>query len=380
MTSDTTRDLVRRSLHDHLDPVAAEGDLVAGVRAVAASRRRTRRVLLAVAAVVAVVGSTAAVVVVHERPADRASDGGVGRGHVHSAGSSIDTSRWRLESYRGVELRVPRSWGWGASPRSLAAQCGPYFARRTDAFQQALSDVGYVGRPDAKAGWQPCPTAAVLPHTPYVWFDSPEPVGTTTVSSGARLIMLRTTVKVDGVRVTVADNDAAERSAILETVAAAPVDGNGCPMSAAVATAMEVAPPRLGGTAAFSVSEIGPAQRVAVCLFASTGRRPLDTLVASDQLSGAAAGSAQLAFVASPTTSAVPLVYCSGLSVMLIFQGEQQRALAQASLTPPCRTWVASGGLPHPVTRANVAPWLVGSVRSYLVGNGTGRLVRSFAR
>jgi hypothetical protein len=379
MTSDPTRDVIRQSLHDHLDQMEPQGDLVAGAHAAARGRTRARRVWIAVAAVVVAAAGTGAVAAVHQRGVHRTSDAGAGGQLVHSADSTADTSGWRLESYRGVELRVPRSWGWGASPRSLSAQCGPYFGRRTDAFQQALSDVGYVGRPDAKAGWLRCPTPAVLPHTPYVWFDSPEPVGTTTVASSAKLTMLRTTVQVGGVRVTVADNDAAERTAILRTVDARSIDDNGCPTSATVATAMEDAPPRLG-LGAFPVSQIGPAQSVSVCLFASTRRMPLDTLVASGELLGSAAGVAQLAFVASPTTSGLRLMYCRGLSVTLIFRGEQRQALAHADLTPPCRTWVASGDAPRRVTRANVVPWLVGSVRSYVIGNGTGRLVRSFTR
>ncbi len=378
MTSDSTRDAVRQSLHEHLDGVDSERDLAAVVRSAVRARRRGRRVGMTVVAVLGLLAGGGAIGVAHEWSAQRAHSSGVER--PSSSGAGIDTSSWRLESYRGVELRVPRSWGWGASPPTLAAQCGPYFGRRTDAFQQALSDVGYVGRPDAKAGWQRCSTPAVLPHTPYVWFGSPDRVGTTTVSSSARLSMRRTTVEVGGVRVTVADNKPGERGAILASIGTAPVDGNGCPMSAAVATAMEVAPPRLGGTAAFSVSEIGPAQRLSVCLYSSTRRRPLDTLVASDELSGASAGLVQLAFLASPTRSAIHFVYCSGLSVTLIFQGERGRALAHASLTPPCGTWIVSGGPFHRVTRADVAPWLVRSVRSYLVGNSQGRLLTSFRR
>lgn len=379
MTNDSARDAVRQSLHDHLDGVDSAPDLAAVARSAARARRRGRRVGLAVVAVLGLLAGGGVVGVAHEWSAHRgAQPSGTERGG--RSGPAADTSGWRLESYRGVELRVPRSWGWGATPRTLAAQCGPYYGRRTDAFQQALSDVGYVGRPDAKAGWQRCSTPAVLPHTPYVWFASPDRVGTTTVSSSAQLSMRRTTVEVGGVRVTVADNQPAERAAILASIGTAPVDGNGCPMSAAVATAMEVAPPRLGGTAAFSVSEIGPAQRLSVCLYSSTRRRPLDTLVASDELSGNAAGSVQLAFLASPTRSTIRFVSCSGLSVTLIFQGGRGRALAHASLTPPCGTWIVSGGPLHLVTRADVAPWLVRSVRSYLVGNSRGRLLGSFAR
>jgi hypothetical protein len=379
MSSDSTRDAIRQSLHDHLDGVHSERDLVAAARAAVRARRRATRIGIAVVAVVGVLAGGGALGVAHEWPTHqnpRASE----RGRHPSSSIAGYMSGWRVESYRGVELDVPGSWRWGATPRSLSSQCGPHYTRRTDLFRQTPPDVGYVGRPDAWAGWRRCRTPAVRPRTPYVWFDSPTPVGTATISSGAGRSLRRTTVDVGGVRVTVADNQPAERAAILASIGVAPVDENGCPMSAAVATAMEVAPPRLGGTGAFSASEIGPAQRVAVCLYSSTRRRPLDTLVASDELSGQDAASAQLAFVASPTRPAIRLVYCSGLSVTLIFQGERGRAVAHASLTPPCGTWIASGGPFHLVTRGDVEPWLVRSVRSYLVGNGTSRLLRSFAR
>ena len=146
---------------------------------------------------------------------------------------------WRVESYAGVELRVPATWGYGASPvrtdgsgggRRLAG-CGSNQAAVVSSVGDAAyatSVTPFVGRP-AITDQQCVPWGSdgVMPQTDAVWFGSPLPVGVRTVGT-----VVAETRAVGDQHVTVFGRSSSLRRKILGTASAAAVDGNGCPARA----------------------------------------------------------------------------------------------------------------------------------------------------
>jgi hypothetical protein len=194
------------------------------------ARRRHRGPWLAALAVLTLVAGVAYVAHESRTPA------GVIRYPAVQAPSS-----WRYESYAGVQLRVPDTWGWGASPirspdfdvRGHLGACG------TDqAAVQSPADhspyvsflTGFVGRPaivtERCVNWG---ADGVMPRGDAVWFDSPLPVGVKEVAS-----TVAETRAVGGQRVTVFSDRSSLRRQILGTAEQVDVDGNGCPTHAVV--------------------------------------------------------------------------------------------------------------------------------------------------
>lgn len=145
---------------------------------------------------------------------------------------------WRVESYAGVELRVPDTWGFGGSPvrsdsfggRHLGA-CGANEAAvlsAADDASYASSVTPFVGRPAVMTSrCVPWGSDGVMPGTDAVWFASPLPVGVKNVGS-----VLAETRAVGGQRVTVFGDDSALRRRILGTARVVATDDNGCPAAA----------------------------------------------------------------------------------------------------------------------------------------------------
>jgi hypothetical protein len=194
-----------------IDPPGPRGGVV----------RRPRRRLVALAAAAAV-----------------AVTGGVSFAALHSGGPgqvAVDPGQvpadWRYESYQGVQVRVPPTWGWGGEPTGSGdqlIQCGDPVAVVPETDGAATQDgMPYVGRPvmmsDACQGG--LAGSALWPQASAVWLGSPLPAGTDTAADGR----VATTVAVGGQHVTVFSTDAGLRAQILSTAEAATVDGNGCP-------------------------------------------------------------------------------------------------------------------------------------------------------
>lgn len=147
-----------------------------------------RRALVA-AAVLTVIGVGGGVVtlIAHQ---DRS------QGTIVSQVTGPDTSGWRTESYAGVSLQVPPSWGLGVNP---VEQLGEAPALCSD-------DPGspYVGRPvilsDMCVGWRSA--TGPYPTTDAVWFGSPLDVGST-VAAGRHAV----TRALGGQHVTVFTDD-----------------------------------------------------------------------------------------------------------------------------------------------------------------------------
>jgi hypothetical protein len=144
---------------------------------------------------------------------------------------------WRYESYAGVQVQVPPTWGWGAAPvrddrfAGHLAGCGTSRAavRPPDGRADVPALTPFVGRPSTVTG--PCVPwgDGVLPSSDAVWFASPLPVGVSDLGPvGAE------TRSVGGQRVTVFSHDRALRQRILSTARPVEVDGNGCPTAPVV--------------------------------------------------------------------------------------------------------------------------------------------------
>lgn len=178
--------------------------------------RRHRRIQVAVGvAVVALVATPAAVL---------ASTRGPGTEAVAPTTNPRHPADWRVESYGGVDLWVPPTWGWGSvsmTRHGLVGTCGRLSFEsaggRTSADPHGRP---YVARPDPAVNH--CATR-LAGQPAHVWFDSPLTVG----SDGDQV-----TVRVAGVvpfNVTVADSNSVERRRILNSISSALTDANGCP-------------------------------------------------------------------------------------------------------------------------------------------------------
>jgi hypothetical protein len=167
---------------------------------------------------------------------------------------------WRYESYAGVQVQVPPTWGWGSSPVRVAGHlvaCGPSRATVRLAADAAQGSVRtpYVGRPSTPGG--PClPWGGVtsLPSADAVWLDSPLPPG----RSDAGPVPAETRAVGDQ-HVTVFSGDASLRQRILATARQVAVDGNGCPTAPVAApTAQHVRAPLSLSVCVYGSAPAGP--------------------------------------------------------------------------------------------------------------------------
>ncbi len=144
---------------------------------------------------------------------------------------------WRYESYDGVQVRVPATWGFGGAPLRAdffdgrLGACGANQAAVLSAADHASyvsSATPFVGRPammtDACVAWG---SDGVMPSTDALWFESPLPVGVRNVGS-----VVAETRAVGGQRVTVFSRESALRRQILGTAEVVDTDANGCPRNA----------------------------------------------------------------------------------------------------------------------------------------------------
>lgn len=143
---------------------------------------------------------------------------------------------WRYESYAGVQVQVPPTWGWGAAPVRDARTagrlvgCGTSRAGVRSIFDRAAGSAltPFVGRPSTLAG--PClpwGSGGLLPSTDALWFDSPLPVGVSELGP-----VEAETRTVGAQEITVFSSDRSLRQRILATAQQVAVDGNGCPTAA----------------------------------------------------------------------------------------------------------------------------------------------------
>jgi Sigma-70, region 4 len=187
--------------------------------------RRHRSAWLAALAVVTLIGGVA--YVEHE---SSAPDGVITYPRVEAP------ETWRAESYAGVQVQVPNTWGWGASPvrsgyfdgpRHLGG-CGTTQAAvlsPTDDAAYVSSLTGFVGRPavlDRRCvDWG---ADGSVPRGDALWFDSPLGVGVQSIGGN-----VAETRQVGDQHVTVFSSRADLRREILGTAQRVDVDDHGCP-------------------------------------------------------------------------------------------------------------------------------------------------------
>jgi hypothetical protein len=144
---------------------------------------------------------------------------------------------WRYESYDGVQVQVPATWGFGGAPlhadflHGRLGACGTNQAAVLSSADDATyvsSLTPFVGRPammtDACVTWG---SDGVMPSTDALWFQSPLPVGVEDVGT-----VVAETRAVGGQHVTVFSRVSALRRQVLGTAQVVDTDANGCPRRA----------------------------------------------------------------------------------------------------------------------------------------------------
>jgi hypothetical protein len=142
---------------------------------------------------------------------------------------------WRVESYGGIQVRLPPTWGWGGAPfeeswtEGRVTGCGSttaFVVPGSDNYEFVDKDTPFVGRPammtDACEGYD---LRRTFPEVDSVWLDSPVGVGVRDLRGG----QVAETVEVGALRVTAFSRDGRLRQRILATAEEVTVDGNGCP-------------------------------------------------------------------------------------------------------------------------------------------------------
>jgi hypothetical protein len=263
---------------------------------------------------------------------------------------------WRYESYDGVQLRVPDTWGWGASPVRSAIFSGPRHLGSCGTDQAAVlspSDhstyvstlTRFVGRPAVVS--ERCMTygaAGTLPTADAAWFDSPFPVGVT--AAGATVAETRA---VGDQHVTVFARQSSLRRQILGTVEeVGDSDANGCPTRAVVR-------PTTGSTDAEPGS-------ISVCVYSQdTG---VSALLFSARHSGRAAQeyAASVADASSTADRSCPTP--AGRWVALGLHGDGDTRWDVVNLG--CDRIELAAGRSAALAPATVRDWAVGGVTAYV--------------
>ncbi len=263
---------------------------------------------------------------------------------------------WRHESYDGVQLQVPDTWGWGASPvrsaifsgRRHLGSCGTDQAAvlsPTDDSTYISSLTGFVGRPAVVS--ERCMTFGsdgTLPTGDAVWFDSPLAVGVKAVAGN-----VAETRAVGGQHVTVFAPHSSLRRQILGTVEqTGDVDANGCPTHAVVRP--------VAGTADAEPDSLS------VCVYSQdTG---VSTLLFSARLSSHHAREYVAHVAAGSSTAATDCSTPNGRWVTLGLHGDGDTRWDVVNLA--CDRIEMAGRSAAVLTPATVQDWALGGVTAYV--------------
>ncbi len=297
MTEHDDQDLeriVRAGLAHHAEH--APHDLGATVPTRRTGQVRRRWVLPAAVAAAAIAIPVGVWGFGHGRPTPTPPAGGVTGSAPTTSPSSgatrLDTADWRVESYGGIQVRVPADWGWGGAPTDplgdgQAMDCGAtraFVVPGGSAYESAPAGTPFVGRPVMMT--DACSTGTdVHPTVDAVWIGAPVKDGTQTYADGT----VRETRTVNGVTVTVFAADPALRSAILGTAEPAEVDADNCPAS----------PPAVSADQYLRAGSQGTLGRVSICLYQQNAQGP--TLLWSGSALGSGVAAYDLAMTAALT-------------------------------------------------------------------------------
>jgi len=298
---------------------------------------------LAALAVVALVGGIAVV--------DRITSTPAGVITYPTVRAPVD---WRVESFSGVEVQVPATWGWGGAPfrsdifgAARLGGCGSDHAAvrsPSDPASYASSRTPFVGRP-AHLSYTCVPWGGdgLVPRTDAVWLGSPLAPGVRTLQGA-----LAETRVVGGVHVTVFSDRSSLRRRILGTVRLVDVDDNGCPTEPVFQPS---APGRLTPTS------------LSVCVYSQeSGTTELEWSGRVDAGAARAYAGAADAAVSGRSTCPTP----SGQWVALGLHGDGAAVRWDLAL-PGCGAVETAAGQ-APLTEATVRDWAVGGVTAYVDG------------
>jgi hypothetical protein len=186
---------------------------------------------------------------------------------------------WRWESYGGIEVAVPSSWGWANGSQRLSQWC----TAQQDQLAQPV-----VGRPGASTlvgcpgGDTPAPGTLVQKTGQLVSFDR------TTEPPGVQQEGDQTLVRRDGVVITV--NAPQElRQRIVDTIRRVDVDSYGCPTEHPISARPQHRPPKPVG-----VASLRDVSSVSACKYELAGGPGSSSprLVSALRLDGSAAARA----------------------------------------------------------------------------------------
>jgi DNA-directed RNA polymerase specialized sigma24 family protein len=263
---------------------------------------------------------------------------------------------WRVESYAGVQVRVPSTWGWGAAPvradyfggRGLGS-CGANTAAvGPDAGQTSYVSPAsaFVGRPAVLTfRCVPWGSDGVMPSTDALWFDSPMRVGL----EGLGTVVAETRA-IGAQHVTVFSADSRLRREVLGTAEVVDIDANGCP------------------TTAVQRPVAGPAglepMALSVCVYSQ------DTGVPVLEWSGREDSTAARRYIAAVTRSSA----AKGATACARTPQGQWVALGVAGrggerwdvVDLGCPGIVVAGGSVAPLQPANLGVWAHNAIRAYV--------------
>ncbi|MFZ2502280.1 MAG: hypothetical protein WAW88_06395 [Nocardioides sp.] len=366
-TPDTTPDLealeaaMRRGLHLNADEIEA-----APILTPAGQRRRRWQPLAAAAAVIAVAVGGAAMRWTGQTP-DRPDPT---PGAPNSAASADEGyAGWRLESYAGVQLRVPESWGWGGAPTSTGfgatgdeavLDCAgkhAYVVPGSTKYEFEPKDTPFVGRPDFMTDMCVGSTIDLETSVDYVWLGSFAPLGVRELDGG----FTAETVDVGGQRVTVTTRDPDLRDQIIASAAAVDTDDNGC----AARLAQRVQASGTGSKAGFPDS-------LSVCAYRFGSKKGNGYLMWSQRIDGAAVA-AYVTAVDHHSALYDPFGECSDPSQQLVVLrwglGREWATTDVISTGSDCRQiafGVPRGALLAPVNPETMGPLRSGWLRAYV--------------
>ncbi len=350
---DRLEEVFRASLRERADDVTADGDIARVARAGARRRQRIK---------VAVAGAAAVAVIVPVGVLSALNREGGSSVNVAAPAGGVPAS-WRIESYDGVQLRVPPDWGWGGVPVTIGGgheflTCGHGAFAHAGPDGETVLEVNveqpYVGR--ANYGMTDlCMTGLPTPTQPYVWLGSPIEVGSEELENGFR----QQTIEVGGLRVTVASDDADELAAILSTIAAVDVDANGC---AAVSAPVESGDP---------LADLDKVDSVSVCVYRHQEGQGV-FLGYSTSIEGAPAQHLLEAIKAQPAgdLDCDPDPRLRVDDVVLRFHGADAEADVLLRLDGCAGYYTGEGVRPFP--RSSIEPWVVDGVGLYVSGGQIG--------
>ncbi|MGA8247937.1 MAG: sigma factor-like helix-turn-helix DNA-binding protein, partial [Nocardioides sp.] len=358
-TSRGARDLL---LHQQLSEWAASAPTrLSAPVADALPSRRVRSHWLAGGAVVGLVATIALV--------NRATS--TPPGVIHYPSVSVPAT-WRTESYDGVQVRVPDTWGWGGAPirsdvfaGNRLGACGADEAAvrsPSDHSPYLTSATPFSGRPATLSyrcyRWG---SDGVLPSTDAVWFDSPLAVGLKPLGA-----VTAETRSVGTQHVTVFSDDFRLRRQILGTARQVDVDANGCPTRA-------VQQPASGahGLVPSSLSVCVYSQDTGTSVLLWSARK--DDAAALAYTRAFAAASVRAGGASCPVTP-------HGEWVALGVRDSQGGAERWDVLDLDCARLVGEG-TEVPLTAADVGAWAGGGTVAYVAApSGVDRRVASYFR